>query len=108
MAHFVASYLGNTAFFQIKNRGTGSIALVLNTGHPVYYSLIEFLQESAANVGIDELRKRLENARDSLKTLLIAWARYEDELPEGARRQTAQNTRDDWGRVAHDFLIGEE
>lgn len=36
--------LGSAAFFQVKNRGTGSIILTLNTGHPVYDSLIEVLE----------------------------------------------------------------
>jgi hypothetical protein len=100
--------LGSATFFQVKNRGTGSIILTLNTGHPVYDSLIEVLETSTTGVSVEELRTRLESARDGLKTLLIAWARYEDELPEGPRRQAAQNARDDWGRVARDFLTGEE
>ena len=105
---FVASDIGSAAFFQIKNRGTGSIIIALNTQHPVYDSLIEVLEESTVGVSPDDLRRRLNGARDGLKTLLIAWARYEDELPEGPRRQAAQNTRDDWGRVARDFLTQDD
>jgi len=105
---FVPADLGSAAFFQVKTRGTGSIIIALNTQHPVYDSLIEVLEESTANAGLEELKRRLNGARDGLKTLLIAWARYEDELPEGVRRQAAQNTRDDWGRVARDFLMQED
>ncbi len=105
---FVSADLGSAAFFQVKNKGTGSIILALNTQHPVYDSLIEVLEESTANVSPEDLRLRLGNARDGLKTLLIAWARYEDELPEGKPRQAAQNARDDWGRVARDFLTQED
>ncbi len=105
---FVSADLGSAAFFQIKNRGTGAIILTLNTGHPVYGSLIEVLETSTAGVPPEDLRARLASARDGLKTLLIAWARYEDELPEGQRRQAAQNARDDWGRVARDFLAGDD
>ena len=105
---FVPTDLGTAAFFQIKNRGTGSIIIALNTQHPVYESLIEVLEESTTGVSPEELKRRLNGARDGLKTLLIAWARYEDELPEGSRRQAAQNTRDDWGRVARDFLSSDE
>lgn len=100
--------MGSAAFFQVKTKGTGSIILALNTQHPVYESLIEVLEESTLGVSPEELRQRLGGARDGLKTLLIAWARYEDELPEGPRRQAAQNTRDDWGRVARDFLTQED
>lgn len=105
---FVSADLGSAAFFQVKTKGTGSIILALNTQHPVYESLIEVLEESTAGVSPEDLRQRLGGARDGLKTLLIAWARYEDELPEGPRRQAAQNTRDDWGRVARDFLTQED
>ena len=105
---FIPTDLGSAAFFQIKTRGTGSIIIALNTQHPVYESLIEVLEESTEGVGPDELKRRLNGARDGLKTLLIAWARYEDELPEGSRRQAAQNARDDWGRVARDFLTIED
>lgn len=105
---FVPADLGSAAFFQVKNRGTGSIILTLNTGHPVYDSLIEVLEESTAGVPVEDLRTRLGNARDGLKTLLIAWARYEDELPEGPQRQRAQNARDDWGRVARVFLTDDD
>ena len=105
---FIPTDLGSAAFFQVKTRGTGSIIIALNTQHPVYESLIEVLEESTVGVGPDELKRRLNGARDGLKTLLIAWARYEDELPEGSRRQAAQNARDDWGRVARDFLTNED
>ena len=105
---FVPTDLGSAAFFQVKNRGTGSIIIALNTQHPVYENLIEVLEESTVGVTPDDLKRRLNGARDGLKTLLIAWARYEDELPEGQRRQAAQNARDDWGRVARDFLTQSE
>lgn len=105
---FVPTDLGSASFFQVRTRGTGSIIIALNTQHPVYESLIEVLEESTEGVGPDELKRRLNGARDGLKTLLIAWARYEDELPEGLRRQAAQNARDDWGRVASDFLTTDD
>ncbi len=50
----------------------------------VYDSLIEVLEESTAGASTYDLRRRLESVRDGIKTLLIAWARYEDKLPEGA------------------------
>ncbi|PLZ97360.1 hypothetical protein CEN50_15320 [Fischerella thermalis CCMEE 5268] len=38
--------------------------------------------------------------------LLMAWARYEDEL-DGKRKENAIDTRIDWGRVARRFLENE-
>ncbi len=105
---FVHANLESAAFFSVKTRGTGSIIIVLNTGHPAYEKLIEVLEESVAGASPEALRARLNNARDGLKTLMIAWARYEDLQPEGPRLQGAQNARDDWGRVARDFFSDEE
>ncbi len=47
-------------------------------------------------------------SREVLRTLLIAWARYEDEQPVGIRQENARNARNDWGRVARDFLSSDE
>ncbi len=37
----------------------------------------------------------------------MAWARYEDEQPDGKFKDNAQDTRIDWGRVARRFLENE-
>ena len=37
----------------------------------------------------------------------MAWARYEDEQPDGQRKNYAQDTRIDWGRIARRFLENE-
>ncbi len=105
---FIHSEIDSAAFFSVKTRGSGSIIIALNMRHPAYDKLIEVLEESVIGASPEALRSRLNNARDGLKTLLIAWARYEDEQPEGPRLQSAQNARDDWGRVARDFLSSEE
>jgi len=54
------------------------------------------------------LRSRLAKSRKGLKLLLAAWARYEDEQPEGKRRQELQDTRVEWGKIARQFLESEE
>jgi hypothetical protein len=46
----------------------------------------------------------LKNASEGLKLLFMAWARYEDETPDGNRKNAVQDSRSDWGRVARDFL----
>ena len=62
--------------------------------------------ESDVNTGADavELTERLNRALDGLKLLLMAWARYEDEQPDGTLRQRTQDARLDWGRIARSFL----
>ena len=96
---FVDSAIDSPAFFSVTPRA-GAIMLRLNTGHPVYEHLIEVLERE----GNGNSEERLANAREGLKLLLEAWARYEDEQPEGPRRDAAMDARNDWGRVARRFF----
>jgi hypothetical protein len=99
----VEASLETPAFFSVK-QVAGILKVTLNTSHPAYENLVEVLEEDLEGVDSNELRERLQNARDGLKLLLTAWARYEDEQPDGRRRELAQETRTDWGRVARIFL----
>lgn len=96
---FAESALDSPAFFSVAPRG-GVIIITLNTRHPVHEHLIEVLEPDDAG----SADGRLENAREGLKLLLEAWARYEDEQPEGPRRDSAMDARSDWGRVARQFF----
>ena len=96
---FAESDLDSPAFFSVTPRG-GVIIITLNTRHPVHEHLIEVLEPD--DVGSAE--GRLGNAREGLRLLLEAWARYEDEQPEGPRRDAALDARSDWGRVARHFF----
>jgi len=103
---FVKANLNSPAFFDVKSRG-GAIIISLNINHPAYSHLVELLQEGVTETDETELRTRLEKARDGLELLLMAWARYEDEQPDGALRIKAQDARWDWGRMAREFLMDE-
>lgn len=98
--------LNSPAFFDVKSRG-GAIIISLNVNHPAYNHLVELLQNNIDDVDEDELRTRLVSAREGLELLLMAWARYEDEQPDGPRRIKAQDSRWDWGRMAREFLMDE-
>ncbi|KZL48196.1 histidine kinase [Nodularia spumigena CENA596] len=102
---FAQSPLDSSAFFSVKSRG-GAIIVTLNTNHPAYANLVEILEMDVDKADIETLRTRLINSLDGLKLLLMAWARYEDEL-DGKRKENAQDTRIDWGRVARRFLENE-
>lgn len=104
---FVEAPLDSPAFFSVKPKG-GIIILTLNTKHPAYKNLVEVLEDNIEDADINTLRTRLANSLDALKLLLMAWARYEDEQPEGIRKQNAQDARIDWGRLARRFLENEE
>lgn len=104
---FAEAPLETSAFFTVKLKG-GSIEIILNTNHPAYSKLIEILERDLDDADVEELKNRLNNSREGLKLLLMSWARYEDEQPEGKRRIQAQDVRADWGRVAREFLDGED
>lgn len=99
---FAEADLESAAFFSVKQRG-GAIIITLNTSHPAYPNLVEVL-EKEEDSDPEMLNERLYNALDGLKLLLMAWARFEDEQPDGMRRTQAQDTRVDWGRMARQFL----
>ena len=65
---------------------------------------LEALDEDCEDNSPSKLKERLEKASLGLKLLLAAWARYEDETPDGIRKENVQNVREDWGKYAKDFL----
>lgn len=101
---FDEANIDTTAFFSVMPSGGGALILRLNTGHPAYKNLIEVLQEGTSGASPDDLRDRLNEARDGLRTLLIAWARYEDEQSTPGLRDRVKAAREHWGQVARDFL----
>jgi len=82
--------------------------ITLNTSHPAYRNLVEVLESDETTTDVEKLQDRLSRASDGLKLLLSAWARYEDELPDGVQRTRAQDARVDWGRMARLFLERED
>lgn len=99
---FVNTRFESPAFFSIERRG-GVVLVKLNTTHPAYRHLVEALEGSTAEASEGELRRRLEDARDGLRLLLMAWARFEDEA-SGIKEERLKDVRVDWGRMARDFL----
>lgn len=104
---FAEAPLQTSAFFSVKPKG-GALLITLNTAHPAYKNLVELLEKEVEGVDAEVLKARLTNSREGLKLLLSAWARYEDEEPDGIRKTRAQDARSDWGRMARQFLEIEE
>jgi hypothetical protein len=104
---FVEAATDSPAFFSVQPKG-GAIIIALNTTHPAYPRLVDVLesavQENTGTENPEDTTSRLNRALDGLKLLLMAWARYEDEQPDGQMRQRAQDARLDWGRIARRFL----
>lgn len=90
-------------FFTVRPKG-GSILIGLNTNHPAYDHLVTLLESGDEVNDVAILKARLRKSYEGLKLLLEAWARYEDELTDGIKKERAQEARLDWGRVARQFL----
>jgi thioredoxin-like negative regulator of GroEL len=81
-------------FIDVKAKA-GTIIINVNTRHPASEHLFELLKPSNSDADPPALK--------ALKLLLTAWARLEDEAGD-ARRQHLEDIRQDWGRLARDFL----
>ncbi|KYG59885.1 ATP-binding protein [Planococcus maritimus] len=99
---FANTTFESDAFFSVRAKG-GGINIVLNTGHDAYTHLVEVLETDYENQSEADLKERLIEASNGLKLLLMAWARYEDELP-APQKGRAEDARKDWGRIAKKFL----
>lgn len=85
----------------------GTILIGLNTTHPAFEHLVSLLRHGDETDDVPTLKMRLNQSYEGLKLLLESWARYEDELTDGRRKEQAQLARLDWGRVARDFFRNE-
>ncbi|MEU0626877.1 ATP-binding protein [Streptomyces sp. NPDC005989] len=83
------------------------LQVTLNQDHPVYGDLIAVLDGDIDDASKEELAERLRGAAGAFKLLLMSWARFEDELPDKPRER-AKKMRQDWGRIASDFLGADE
>lgn len=101
---FVNSNFESRAFFSVSPVG-GKIIIKLNTNHPAYYQFVEILSDDIdSNTNQDDLINRLVKAKDGMKLLLMAWARYEDEQPDGKLKDSVKDARMDWGKMASEFM----
>ena len=104
---FVNASLESNAFFSVSPVG-GKIIVKLNTNHPAYNQFVEVLSnEIVSDFNIDNLVLRLQKAQNGMKLLLMAWARYEDETPDGKLKGDVKNARMDWGKMAAEFMSKE-
>jgi len=91
---FQEAEIPGPAIFDVKSKA-GTIMININTRHPAREHLFELLRQENADTETPALK--------ALKLLLSAWARLEDEAGD-QRRQQLEDTRQDWGRLARDFL----
>ena len=98
----------SSAFFTVKHKA-GVLIVNLNSDHPAYENFIEVLEkEISEGESKEDLETRLNNARNGLKLLIAAWARYEDEMGivSMSKLDMLKDARMEWGRIARDIYRG--
>ncbi|MCS7021698.1 MAG: ATP-binding protein [Gemmataceae bacterium] len=91
---FQEAEIPGPVIFDVKSKA-GMIIININTRHPAREHLFELLRQENPDSETPALK--------ALKLLLSAWARLEDEAGQ-QRRQQLEDIRQDWGRLARDFL----
>jgi anti-sigma regulatory factor (Ser/Thr protein kinase) len=101
---FVEKHLTSSQIFSVEPTA-GSIIIGINKDHLAYDELFSSLElEDESELDEEEAAaEKLKTANMALKLLLEAWARMEDEESTEKKHQL-RDIRDDWGRVARDFL----
>lgn len=100
---FAHAYLETDAFFTVDGIA-GAIVITLNRSHAAYNELFETLGTSTEGKTPQELDQLLLKANAAVLLMLIAWSRLEDEAG-GNSKIRYKDTRNDWGRIARDFLL---
>ena len=102
---FVTAESDSQAFFQVDPQPGGVTEVIFNTRHPAYEKLIRALDADVSEATGEDLVDRVENAATTLKLLLAAWARYEQE--DVPSRDKIRDIRHEWGKMAKGFLTDE-
>ena len=92
---FENAEMPGNAIFDIKSKA-GVLIIIINSKHPASGHLFELLEASPQD---DQKSEALQ----ALKLMLMAWARLEDEASLETRQQY-EDVRQDWGRIARDFI----
>ena len=99
---WIQSVQSSPAFFDVDSL-PGVIQVALNTSHPVFSYLYDMFTPASDNVGEKDMSERFVKARAAFHMLIYAWARYEEEQSNGAKRKV-RDARLEWGRYAEEFF----
>lgn len=100
---FVLQSSDMDAFFAVEQKPGGVTEIVLNREHPAHKLLIKALDDSVDGLTERDLAERIGNASETVKMLFAAWARQE--IEDVPNRERLRRMRQDWGRMARDFLL---
>ncbi|MDG6079025.1 ATP-binding protein [Erythrobacter litoralis] len=101
---FVDKELGSSGeLFTIRPRG-GATEVVFNRLHPAFETIFDTISmdEDLDSMSTTDLQNRLGAASSAVHILFAAWARMERE--DAANQRTYERVREDWGKLARDFL----
>ena len=99
---WIQSSQSTAAFFDVDPLPS-VIQVALNTNHPVYSHLFDVMHPDVDGLTEVEIRDRLAEVAAAFRVLIYAWARYEDEQTDRARRQV-RDARVEWGKYAEEFF----
>ena len=95
---FVDKPLHGYNMFEIESKG-GALIVSLNIHHPLH-KFLEWLKEHNE----DTARETAHESATAILTLLLAWARLEDQIEDANRKRQVQDTATSWGRQANEVL----
>ena len=108
---FSERFMDTEAFFSVQQE-IGSLIVFANESHSAFdhlFAALDSAELKGEDLSKEEIQQRAIHASQSVKLLLGAWARYEDEASPEERRQLLKIRRE-WGSVAQslmdDFLGG--
>lgn len=103
---FVVQSSEMDAFFGVEQKPGGVTEIVFNREHPAHSLLLKTLDDSVDEATERDLIERIGNASETIKMLFAAWARQE--IEDVPNRERLRRMRQDWGRMARDFLMDGE
>ncbi len=87
---FIYKKSTSSAFFEVASKSR-TIEIIINEEHELFSILNEiFFPEKITEIS--------QKCSKIIGSLLIAWAKYENELPDGIRKNRAEEARIDWGK----------
>jgi len=103
---FLTKAWDGDAFFNVEHKHGGLTEIVFNTDHPFHEKLMETLDSDIGKESDADLVERIYKAKDTLKLLFSAWARYD--MEEVWQKDRLREIRREWGKMARVFLSEQE
>lgn len=100
---FIYEDASDNSFFTPK-RQNGITFIKINTSHPVFDHFLHPVKEAvdSEDPQLDDLKIALKTSDQAFKLILESWVRMEEESV--ANKDELMDTRQDWGRMARDFV----